>query len=213
MHNILFINPLFCNEGGVVSITIIITIILFFIKEIIEGVRRFNARKNKLKAISFLLSEELELNHWAFIKLFDACDTASTLFKDYNKPKISTTRNRFGMENIEFAINEATGTFIGHTLPIFVSKQFLLLSPSLAELDSTKAFALQRTYDDIYDLEYYRQSLILHINNEQPGDPELNEGVKGFIEFIVDKRQYYFNTLENGYKVLTGKPLENFKLR
>jgi len=214
MENVSMIfNSLANDLGKYLPITVIAAIALFIIKEIVDFIKKHKAKKNKIKAISHVISEEIKFNHWSLKKLFEAYKTLADLFEKHPKAIYRVKETRFGSVRFECKEEPSEPVWSGQTLPRFVSDQFNHLLPSLAELDFKTAKRLQITYEEIAELEHYRQTLIMFVSGESHEENVFVEMTKHFISDFAQEENDYFKQIEDGYKALIGKPLKEFRLR
>lgn len=199
--------------GNLLPISVIAAIILFITKEIFEFFKKIKANKSKVRAISYLLSEEMKLNHWSLKKLFEGCRTLSYLFEKHPKALFRVRQTRFGTDHFEFKEDSSGSAWSGHTLPVFCLNQFNNLLPSLAELNFKLAKKVQDSYEEILELEHYRRTIIIFVNNEMHEEEVFRDMTKHFISDFAKEEKDYFSSLEKGYKALTGNQLKEFKLR
>lgn len=85
--------------------------------------------------------------------------------------------------------------------------------PSLAELDIKLANIIEYTYEEIAELEHYRQTLVLFLANEDDEDDVFHDMTKTFIQHFTEEENDYYQSLNKGYMALTGKELTEWRLR
>jgi hypothetical protein len=127
LHNIkMLIEPL-------ISISVLLAIMLFVAKEIVDYFKHKRSENNKKNALSFLICEEIKLNYWALKKLFEAYRDLANLFNKYPCAIYRTSTSRFGVFRFELKETPEEDCWGGYTLPEFQTTRFYNLLPSLAE--------------------------------------------------------------------------------
>jgi len=206
-------NSLIDSFGRYLPVTVISALLLFLFKEFLEANRRRRSEQNKLKAISFILSEEIKLNYWAFKTLFRTFEELGQLFERYPNAVYNVKETRFREEIYQYKERPEDQVWSGHPLPRFVSDRFNTLLPSLAELDLKLSGFVQDTYQEIAELEHYRQMLVSFLANELHEDETFNDLTKAFIKDFSEEESDYFAKLNKSYRELTGKELKEWRLR
>ena len=69
--------------GEYLPATVVVTILLFLIKEFLECLRKRSERIRKISAIKILIAEELERNHWALVSMFRVLNILKEAFQKY----------------------------------------------------------------------------------------------------------------------------------
>ena len=85
------------------------------------------------------------------------------------------------------------------------------LLPTLAELDKSLFEVVRKTYEAIIELNHYRQILTDFLAGENLAP--YRDMTKHFLNDLADEKDDYYKILSEGYKALTGKDLESWKLR
>lgn len=85
------------------------------------------------------------------------------------------------------------------------------LLPTLAELDKSLFEIVRKTYEKIAELNHYRQILTDFLAGEDLAP--YRDMTKHFLSDLTDEENDYYKILNEGYKALTAKDLELWKLR
>ena|GEM_PF-4678277 len=72
---------------------------------------------------------------------------------------------------------------------------------------------VQSAYEIIAELEHYRQSFAIMVNNEAGNEDFYDDMNVEFVRDFATEEQDYFKEIEACYKSLSGKELKEFKLR
>lgn len=197
----------------ILPLTVIAAIILFFIKEVIEWVRRHKAASRKKVALSSLLARECELNHWSIKSMRKIIETIRDESAVNTDAKFHFTTLKSG--KILFRAMESDSDFIigmplAKTHNELMSKNLL----EVATLDKGLYAAMQPAYDAIADMEHIRQSLIYYVEPEDElGKQYHKEHLEGFIDYALSELENAYQRLNLLYKVCTGEELSSHKMR
>ncbi|ENM5776229.1 hypothetical protein V4V55_003694 [Vibrio mimicus] len=114
------------------SISIIVAIVLFVAKEIIDTYRKYNANLRKKNALKVLLSEEIELNHWTWLKVRDLIETVKSV---PTNTQFLITTSTSGSERFEYVREDGGGG--GQGFPPVYEDLINKLIIEIAELDKS----------------------------------------------------------------------------
>ena len=198
MDNIFYLLP----------ITVYAAIVLFAIKEILEAIRRFRAERRKKKAISYLIADEIQKNHWTVISLFRIFKEIKKSLDAVPKAKYELETTRSGIEN--FRLRYPNGGWTGYGIPPVHDTQYKSHLPTIAELDKKLFQTLEETYSELTELEHLRTSLIDYLVDDSE---EKRMFFKQFIEYALSHEEDCIKALKSGYERCVGKPLEEAKVR
>lgn len=192
-------------------ITAFVAIVVFFLKEFLEFLRKRRERKRKIGAMKILLSEEIEKNHWAFKQMFSALDSLKETREASPEARFRLLVTRDGHEHFRVR-KEQDGAFeSGHPIPKFVFSMYEKLLPSLAELDSKLFEATKGAYEELIELAHFRNILVDYLAGGE--DMHDREATEDFLAGFADEQPEYFKQIEAGYLKLAGKALNTWKLR
>ena len=68
--------------SSILPATVVAAVVLFVLKELFEGVRRYRGDQRKKQALRSLLARECELNHWTIKSIRDIVETIRDESKD-----------------------------------------------------------------------------------------------------------------------------------
>lgn len=205
------ISDLVSSLGGYLPVTVTAAFILFITRELLELRRRKAGRTRKTKAIKILLAEELEKNHWVFVSMLRILEQMKEASDEYPNAVFGLHIARDGSEHFRMK-NEPEDEFEqGSWIPKFHSTLYEKLLPSLAELDQALFESISSTYSEIAELSHYRETLTSFLAGEDLApDPGMT---RHFLDRFAGEKDDYYNALNNGYKVLTGTDLKEWRLR
>lgn len=196
-----------------ISVGLASAIVLFIAKEVIDAIKSSKGKKNKLDAIKYLLSEEIKLNYWSLKKLFSAYRSLNKIHDGWPDATCRVRQNSFGQYLFETKSTQDSDIWGSDGLPAFTSVRFFELLPQLAELNMPLAQKAQSAYEIIAELEHYRQSFAIMVNNESGNEDFYDDMNVEFVREFATEEQDYFKEIEACYKSLCGKELKEFKLR
>ena len=193
-------------DSSLLPATVFVAIAIFFIKEILEQLRKYQIRKREILAIKKMLADEIEKNNY----------TVSTLrrtlvkIKDENvKYEVSLNRTPSGALRVEFKKEDDD---YGSSWPIpTVSRTiFDKIFVQLASLDIELFEFAKNAYESLAEVEHVRNSLIDSLE-AQEWHPE--GYLEGFAEYGIDELVDSYINLSKLYKECTGLDLDKHKLR
>ena len=118
---------------------------------------------------------------------------------------------RDGSEHFRMKMESEDEFEHGSWIPNFHSTLYEKLLPSLAELDQALFETISSTYSEIAELSHYRKTLTSFLAGEDLApDPGMT---RRFLNEFTGEKTDYYNALNNGYKVLTGIDLKEWRLR
>jgi hypothetical protein len=187
--------------------TVVAAIVLFLLKECVEGFRRYKSEGRTKAALRTLLAFECERNHATVKSLGSIVSTVQDWdAKDPYSIKVSLQFFKDG-EIVFHRSNHDDGSsgscVLRPSYREFMSKQLLVV----ATLDAALYRALQPALDAVNEMEHVRQSLINHI--EDPERTHLN----GFTHYALDELDDIYRKLSTLYSECTGKQLQSHRIR
>lgn len=206
-------NKVSSNLSDFIPITAIVAIILFIAREIFDFIKKWRQEKNKRKAISFLLAEELKINYWSQISLFRAYKQLAELVGKHPDAVYRVRTTRFDKDIFEYKVEPDDKFWSGHPIPKFINDKYKSLLPSLAELDINCANILEKTYEKVAELEHFRQTVVLFLANEDDEDEVFHEMTKSFIQKFTEEENDFYKALNNGHVALVKEELKEWRLR
>jgi len=197
--------------GEYLPATVVIAILLFLVKEFLEFFRKRSERMRKISAIKILLAEELERNYWALVSMFRILNTLKEAFQLYPRAVFWLHIARDGSEHFRMKEKPEDEYSSGCVIPKYCTVMYERLLPALAELDKSLFEVVRKTYEAIIELNHYRQILTDFLAGEDLAP--YRDMTKHFLNDLADEKDDYYKILSEGYKALTGKDLESWKLR
>lgn len=146
-------------------VTVIVAILLFVIREILERNKKNKQDKNKLQAIKHLISNELKNNKTALTYLKQVYDMLEHLYEVSQAPKVFIHTNKFGDHSFHYQFNDDVRTRSHLPLSVFAFDTYKSQLPPLAELDIAFAKEIEKTYSNLIEMDNYKKSLIISISN------------------------------------------------
>ncbi|WP_150410030.1 hypothetical protein [Xanthomonas sontii] len=199
------------NTHSYLPATVVAAIIIFLIKELLELRRRKKERTRKLKAVSLLLAEEIEKNHWAHRSFFSALSSLQKSDEGSDKAQFRLHVSRNGTEHLRVKYEPDEEFESGQWIPKFHDEQYKKLLPILAELDENLFKQVNLAYGELAELTHYRDMLVGFLAGEDPG-PGL-EQTRDFLASLAHEKMDYFKSLNSAYKAINGEDLKGWRLR
>ena len=192
-------------------VTVVAAILIFLIKELLELRRRKKERTRKLNAVKLLLAEEIEKNHWVHRSFFSALSHLQEAEEVFPHAKFRLHVSRNGTEHLRMKREPDEEFESGQWIPKFHDEQYKKLLPTLAELDEGLFKQINIAYSELAELAHYRDMLVGFLAGEDPG-PGLDL-TREFLAGMADEKLDYFNKLNAAYKAISGKELNEWRLR
>ncbi|MEL0608842.1 hypothetical protein [Vibrio echinoideorum] len=183
-------------------ITVIFAVALFLVKEILEMVRKSQAKQRKLQAFKAVLKEELELNLWSWKKfesllnrVRDAGQSGSYCY--FTSPA--------GTERFEVIDEQGHGT--GQVFPKVETEFHSKLLVDVAELDAEMYLKLLASYKALSELQHLRNRIVDFLNEDQ------NSDVENFANYTLEDLSPLYDELDKLYQYCTGSKLTEHRMR
>ena len=188
-------------------ITVIVAITLFFLKEVIEGLRRWRANVRRGRAFSILLARECELNHWVHKCINEVLVTIKADIAEEDSAEYTIERRSSGDV---FFRREYSGGWNVRGLPGARTNVMRDMMLEVAALNPTLFNCLEAAYDSAINLSHLRDSLITFI---EKNDEDNNEFLSGFIDYGLRELTDVLADLNNLYRECTAEELRNIRVR
>ena len=199
--------------SGIVPVTVIAAVLLFFVKELLEILRRKAGENRKKKAYRVLLGEELERNHWTYKTLLRLLDSIEGEIEHCDRPVFYVHYTKEGKEYFRSKSDPKQKGFSGGPIPPVYLERYNQLLADVAVLDK-KLFPLTRSaYESIIELRHMRESFINILNDEDKELFEKNELLRGFIDYVKSDKDEIYASMDQLYQECTGMQLTKAKLR
>jgi hypothetical protein len=188
--------------------TVVAAIALFFVKEVVEGIRRWRADARKGRAFRTLLARECELNHWTYKRLKEALlaiqeDFEKGLAAEYSIKRPNSEEVVFRQEHDGRLRSEST---LPDARTDLMSKVML----DVATLDKSLLASLEAAYDSAINMRHVRNSLMRFIESNEE---DLKKFFRGFPEYGLGQLEEILADLDKLYKECTGKELKFIRVR
>jgi hypothetical protein len=193
----------FSQGVDVASISIFVAVVLFIAKEVIDTIRKYNASLRKKNAIKVLLSEEIELNHWTWLKVRDLIETVKS---EPTTTQFLITSSASGTERFEY-IREDNGG--GQGFPPVYEELINKLIIEIAELDKEFYIAAIDYTKALAELNHLRAGAYDFIHETQQG----RHYTEGFASYASDELPEIYDSMEAFYKVCGHSKLDKHRLR
>lgn len=190
-------------------ITILITVLLFMIKEILERLRRADERRRKTKALQMLISHEIEKNNWALESFFRILSSIKENLDNNVKAKYSLELARNGAEHYRIEIDD--DDWSGGAVPSFHFSVYEKVITQVAELNIEMYETLSNFYNELYELNHYRNTLLEFLDDY--GDFPPRELTEVFLGDLSLESKKYFEKMYSSYRLLTGEELKKARVR
>jgi hypothetical protein len=189
--------------------TVIAAIALFFVKEVVESIRRWRADARKGRAFRTLLARECELNHWTYKRLKEALlaiqeDFQKGLTAEYSIRRLTSGEVMFRRQEHHGRGWSEGGLPDAHT--DLMSKVML----DVATLDKSLFACLEPAYDAAINMSHVRESFMRFIESDEQ---DRQMFFRDFLEYGLDQLEEILADLENLYRKCTGKKLEFIRVR
>lgn len=197
------IGTFLADVPNLLPLTVLSAFILFFLKELLEGVRRRRSNARKRKAMRRLLKDELERNKWALKSLHNSVNMLEGA-THYSASTLSIYQNPIG----------------GHVLRREGEDDFAQMAVPKVHTDFLKG--------NIQDIALFDAAIFDEALEALDALAEMEHVLKGLLEYAEDQSRigfegfpdYAHKELDDSEKVLaalyakiTGKPYEEFRLR
>ncbi|GHA09586.1 hypothetical protein [Oceanisphaera arctica] len=186
------------------SISIGVAILLFLAKEVIEVIRKRNARFRKENALKTLLSEEVELNHWTWLKVRSLIEVVK---EEPESTEFSIITSTSGKELFQYVREDNGGG--GQAFPPVYETLINKLIVDVAELDKEFYVAAIDYEKALAELSHLRAGAYDFIHETQQG----RHYTDGFTEYASDELPDIFDSMEAFYRVCGHTKLEKHRLR
>lgn len=194
------------NFETILPPTVIVAVVIFFIKEAIELIRKFRARRRKIKAYKKILAEELERNYWTWKSLRSSIVGLQRYRARHPGFSHQVVVAASGAQRLETRDEEGTLSS-GSNLPSSSRSSFERILVGLAEEDENLYSLASDAYDEITEIAHVRASLMNEITEED------SSHLDTFLEYAVETLDSAINPIRSLYSKCTGKNLEQYKLR
>jgi hypothetical protein len=188
--------------------TVVAAVALFFVKEVVEGIRRWRADARKGRAFRTLLARECELNHWTYKRLKETLLAIQEDFEKELAAEYSITHSN--SEEVVFR-QEHDGILRSQwTLPDARTELMSKVMLDVAILDKSLFDSLEAAYDSAINMRHVRNSLMRFIENDEE---EIKSFFGGFLEYGLAQLEEILVDLDKLYRKCTGMDLKFIRVR
>jgi hypothetical protein len=192
-----------------IPLTVLVAIILFFLKEVLEGVRRYRGDRRKKAALRRLLARECELNHWTIKTIRRIVKKIRDESEDGERTEfiflfLKSGKVSFRTKHADYEYKD--GFPLGEIHRDVMSKYLL----EVAMLDSKLSDVLQKAYNAVADLEHVRNSLIYFVD---PEDEQDQMHLESFVGYASDALVDIFESLNKLHIECAGGELATHRVR
>jgi hypothetical protein len=157
------------NLLSIIPATVVAAVLLFILKELVEGIRRYRGECRKKTALRALLARECELNNWTIKSIKHILETIKDESSADAKNEFSFIFPKSG--KVLFRVKRPysefkSGSSLAETHREIMSKNLL----EVAMLDKELYAALQPAYDAVAELTHVRENLIYFVDPEDDQD-------------------------------------------
>jgi len=193
------------SAGRLLPVTVVGAIILFILREVIEGTRRKRSNSRKRTAIRRLIADEIERNNWTIKSMRHMIETIELAIKN---PETSL-EIRSGVRGELYLRHNKDGEAYSQSPFGKVHNDALSANLlSLAEVDQPVFDKALEVSDALKELDHVLNSMVKHIG----GDFEY-AFLEGLVEFATDEIADCEKTLSDFYERITGQALKEHRLR
>lgn len=197
-------------DGKYLPITVTVAIVLFVVKEQLEIRRKRQERLRKTNAAKLLLSQELEKNHWALVSFFRILNEMKEAETDAPRAVFRLHVARNGSEHFRIKKEPDDENESGSWIATFDTSLYEKHLATLAEYDEALYKVVNETYEEIFELIHYRETLTSFLAGESVTPEDMT---RHFLSDMASEKDDYYNALNKSYRALTGKDLKEWRLR
>lgn len=205
-----FVKGVAAGDVNLIPLGVLVAVLIFFLKEILEFNKRKLERRRKIRACKNLLSNELRLNLWVHNKFVDIISN----IKNEKHLEAKFLYLKRGIDDCILTEVEGKSTF-GCPIPMVHDKFHEKLIVNIAEVDGHLFGLTQASYDGLVLLEHIRKGLIDGLcaekNNEQFYPHDIRDS--GFLDYALDELDEVYKSMNSLYFECAGKELTESKLR
>ncbi len=191
-------------------ITVVVAILLFIAKEVVEVVRRHSSDSRKLQAMKLLLARECERNLWAIKSLRGILINVPEP-NEKSPQSFVTIEPRINGKSIAKITSHDGGSSGSRQVPDVHKELMAKYLFDVATLDSKLFAVFEPAFDSLAELEHIRESLVhIHETEKEADNPDLFRGFAVYALSEIDRVEQRLGLL---YQHCTGKNLEMHRLR
>jgi hypothetical protein len=190
-------------------VTALIAILIFLVKEYLEGRRRKAADARKVQALKKVLARECQLNYSAIGRLRDTLTAMQESGVTKDATRLSISKSPAG--GYLYMIKNSTGSGHGGMLVGIQRDSLLKYLVEIAGLDESFYSKCEIALDGLSEADHVFQSLVHGPEKHFPSTPE--NYYEGLADYGLGELNDSIAALQDLYLVCTGSVLRQGKLR
>lgn len=188
-------------------ITVIVAILLFVTREIIDSIKRYRMNLREIIATKQLFSAELERNYWTYKQLFRTIKNVKEMKEHLSKPEFYFIYTHDG--RVLYRCDHNGEFFHSHVLVDVHEKIYDRVLIEVAKLDNKLFESMQKAYISIRKLSDFRNSLISYIEQEIKEDEAFFDD---WIEYALKHENEIYSDMNALYKLCSNSDLKEHRL-
>ena len=207
-----YLNDVLASLAGLSQLlpaTVLVAILIFLAREILEGRRRKAADARKVKALKMVLARECQLNYTAIGRLRDTLMEIKEHGVTEDAARLSLSNNAAG--GYIYMITDHSGSGVGGVLIAIQRDTLLKYLVEIAGLDEGFYSKCEIALDGLSEADHVYQGLVHGPEKHFPSTPE--NYYKGLIDYGLAELNESIARLQELYLVCTGSVLQQGKLR
>lgn len=189
--------------------TALVAILIFFVKEYLEGRRRKSADARKVQALKKVLARECQLNFYAIGRLRDTLTEMQESGVTEDATRLPLSKSSAG--GYVYMITDHTGSGSGGALVGIQRDSLLKYLVEIAALNEDLYSKCEIALDGLSEADHVYQSLVHGPEKHFPSTPE--NYYEGLIDYGLRELKDSIAALQELYLACTGSALLQGKLR
>jgi hypothetical protein len=201
------------GAGALLPITALVAVLLFLFREILEGKRRKNSNKRKKRAISRLISHDIERDYWALKSTRNCLEEISVQVANPNgRDGLSIRAGPTGEKYFE--CKRANGSVSSAPIRKVYTGSLTSNLLLLADLDERLFEATLDAIDTINELDHVINSMVIHLSDKERNAQSRSVGfMESFVEYAEEELNDCEKEFKTFYKTLMGNELVDHRVR
>jgi hypothetical protein len=187
-------------------ITVIAAVLLFFVKEVIEAVRRRNANARRKRAFRTLLARECELNHWTYMVLHELLSDIRRDLKAGNRTEYQAREDGSGAKIFKMVKHERNTLSTERPLPPVQTRLMDNVMLEVATIDGSLFTLLEVAFDEVNQMGHVRDSLMSNVTDTK-------QHLGTFADYGLEVLAGVKAALDALYRECTGAELKDARVR
>ncbi|WP_157209796.1 hypothetical protein [Marinimicrobium agarilyticum] len=200
------------GKANILPATVIVAILLFIVKEVLEFFKKNRESRRKLFAYKSLISEELEFNLWSYKRLVGIVNDIEAQEEDHPNARYTLLIKESGKEYIHGY--DGDELLESSLIPVVHDKCYEKFISGIAELDANLFNLAQSSYEGVRTMAHVRGGLIKGLLAEKNNEPFPHDIRKsGFLDYAKRELERTYNPMNKLYKECTGNELQEHRVR